>query len=128
MKIVPRSVSECEESTVETTGIDSTQVEVKSTIDGNVELDSTASTIPAVQSKIKINITKNLSSSPREPKDQSAKEEAEGAEDKPLEPVEEEEEVPLQPASVKATLAERSLSVLPRIDRGEELSALCSIM
>lgn len=108
-----------EEKPVESAVVDSTQVEVKSTIDGNVELESTASTIPATASKIKLNITKPLNS-PKESKDE--KEVVEAA------PEEEELTAPLVPASIKPALRERNLSVLPPVDKGVELSALCSVM
>lgn len=99
--------------------VDSTQVEVKSSIDGNVELEA-PSAIPTTQSKIKINITKPLNS-PKEPKEEKEPEEKTDEE-------EEEEELVLEPASIKTILQERSLKVLPPVDRGHELSGLCSIM
>ncbi|XP_016845567.1 uncharacterized protein LOC100121761 isoform X2 [Nasonia vitripennis] len=109
-----------EEKPMESAVVDSTQVEVKSTIDGNVELESTTSTIPATASKIKINITKSLNS-PKESKDER----------EVVEAMSEEEEEPtasLVPASVKPGLQDRNFSVLPPVDKGVELSALCSIM
>ncbi|KAJ8667667.1 hypothetical protein QAD02_009330 [Eretmocerus hayati] len=115
------SEKDAEDELPESAGIDSTQVEVKSTIDGNVELEATTTTIPAAQSKIKINITKPLPS-PKEMKDSK--------EEKPQEEENQEEEVPLvqEPASIKPSLRDRNLSVLPPIEKGEELSGLCSIM
>ncbi|XP_014218937.1 uncharacterized protein LOC106647178 [Copidosoma floridanum] len=111
---------EFEDSVSEHVEVDSTQVEVKSTIDGNIELDSSAPIIPAAQSLIKINIIKPLNS-PKEPKE--TKEEKENVEEEKLE-----KEEPLKPASIKPSLIDRNLSVLPPVFKGEELSALCSIM
>ena len=108
-----------EDSAAQSGAIDSTQVAVKSTIDGNVDLESTTSTVVTVQSKIKINITKCLNS-PKESKEiKDVKEEEEV--------LEEENSEPLKPASIKPALRDKNLSVLPPIQRGEELSALCTI-
>lgn len=95
---------------------------MKSTIDGNVEFDSAALIVPTTQSKIKINITKSINS-PKESKEiKENKEELKETTD------ETEIFVPLQPASIKPALRDRNLSVLPPVQKGEELSALCSIM
>ncbi|XP_053999708.1 uncharacterized protein LOC128887631 isoform X2 [Hylaeus anthracinus] len=98
---------------------DTTYAAVKSSIDGNVELDSTPAAIPAAPSRIKINITKPL----------SINKEPEEAKEKPVTeaPVEEAVE-PLVPASIKPALQGRKLSNLPPVERGQELSGLCSIM
>ena len=109
---------------METVGVvaDSTQVEVKSTIDGNVELESTPSVIPVPQSKIVINISKPIAivkeSKEKSPETKTAIEEEE----------ETEPPVPLEPKSLKPALANVNLNVLPPIVKGEELSGLCSIM
>ncbi|XP_076641398.1 pcf11 cleavage and polyadenylation factor subunit isoform X2 [Halictus rubicundus] len=111
-----------EESVIaEPATVDTTYAAVKSSIDGNVELDSTPAAIPAAPSRIKINITKPLCIN-KEPEESKEKE-------KPVveTPVEEVTE-PLVPASVKPALQGRKLSNLPPVERGQELSGLCSIM
>lgn len=92
---------------------------MKSSIDGNVELDSTPATLPTAPSRIKINITKplNTSKEPEEPKEKQI-----------VEPQVEEHTEPLVPASIKPTLLGRKLSTLPPVEKGQELSGLCSIM
>lgn len=102
--------------------VDTTYAAVKSSIDGNVELDSTPSAIPAAPSRIKINITKPLSSN-------KESEETKEKEKIAIETqVEENAEQPLIPASIKPTLQGRKLSNLPPVEKGQELSGLCSIM
>ncbi|XP_076175712.1 pcf11 cleavage and polyadenylation factor subunit isoform X1 [Ptiloglossa arizonensis] len=98
---------------------DTTYAAVKSSIDGNVELDSTPAAIPAAPSRIKINITKPLCIN-KEPEESKEKPVAEI----PAEEVAE----PLVPASIKPALQGRKLSNLPPVERGQELSGLCSIM
>lgn len=101
--------------------VDTTYAAVKSSIDGNVELDSTPAAIPAAPSRIKINITKPLCIN-KEPEDSKEKE-------KPIVETPTEEIIePLVPASIKPTLQGRKLSNLPPVERGQELSGLCSIM
>ncbi|XP_047352069.1 pre-mRNA cleavage complex 2 protein Pcf11 isoform X1 [Vespa velutina] len=99
--------------------VDTTYAAVKSSIDGNVELDSTPATLPTAPSRIKINITKplNTSKEPEEPKEKQI-----------VEPQIEEHTEPLVPASIKPTLLGRKLSTLPPVEKGQELSGLCSIM
>jgi pre-mRNA cleavage complex 2 protein Pcf11 len=97
-------------------------VAVKSTIDGNVELESKTSTIPTTQSKIKINIIKTLNS-PKESKEFKAE-----SEEKEHKPNEQGMSEFLKPTSIKPALCDRNLSILPLVEKGEELSALCSIM
>ncbi|EFN78884.1 Pre-mRNA cleavage complex 2 protein Pcf11 [Harpegnathos saltator] len=99
--------------------VDTTYVAVKSSIDGNVELDSTPATIPATPPRIKINITKPLSTN-KEPEEK----EKVTAPETPAE----ENAKPLVPASVKPSLRGRKLSNLPPVEKGQELSGLCSIM
>ncbi|XP_014476852.1 PREDICTED: uncharacterized protein LOC106745607 isoform X2 [Dinoponera quadriceps] len=99
--------------------VDTTYVAVKSSIDGNVELDSTPATIPAAQPRIKINITKPLSTN-KEPEEK----EKVAAPETPVE----ENAKPLVPASIKPSLRGRKLSNLPPVEKGQELSGLCSIM
>ncbi|XP_032680257.1 uncharacterized protein LOC116848371 isoform X2 [Odontomachus brunneus] len=99
--------------------VDTTYVAVKSSIDGNVELDSTPATIPAAPPRIKINITKPLSTN----KESEEKEKVVA----PETPVEENAK-PLVPASIKPSLRGRKLSNLPPVEKGQELSGLCSIM
>ncbi|KAK2584744.1 hypothetical protein KPH14_007075 [Odynerus spinipes] len=109
-----------EESIVsEPATVDTTYAAVKSSIDGNVELESAPATLPAAPSRIKINITKPLTTSkePEEPKEKPIVET----------PVEEHPE-PLVPASIKPALQGRKLSTLPPVEKGQELSGLCSIM
>ncbi|OAD61193.1 Pre-mRNA cleavage complex 2 protein Pcf11 [Eufriesea mexicana] len=100
---------------------DTTYAAVKSSIDGNVELDSTPAAIPAAPSRIKINITKPLCIN-KEPEEAKEKE-------KPIVETPAEEIIePLVPASIKPALQGRKLSNLPPVERGQELSGLCSIM
>lgn len=102
--------------------VDTTYAAVKSSIDGNVELDSAPSAIPAAPSRIKINITKPLSSN-KESEENKEKEKV------AIETsVEENTEQPLVPASIKPSLQGRKLSNLPPVEKGQELSGLCSIM
>ncbi|XP_076760472.1 pcf11 cleavage and polyadenylation factor subunit isoform X1 [Xylocopa sonorina] len=100
---------------------DTTYAAVKSSIDGNVELDSTPAAIPAAPSRIKINITKTLCIN-KEPEESKEKEKL--VVETPTEEVIE----PLVPASIKPALQGRKLSNLPPVERGQELSGLCSIM
>ncbi|XP_015187887.1 PREDICTED: uncharacterized protein LOC107072450 isoform X2 [Polistes dominula] len=99
--------------------VDTTYAAVKSSIDGNVELDSTPATLPAAPSRIKINITKPLNTvkEPEEPKEKQI-----------VEPQVEENTEPLVPASIKPSLIGRKLSTLPPVEKGQELSGLCCIM
>ncbi|XP_016845564.2 uncharacterized protein LOC100121739 isoform X3 [Nasonia vitripennis] len=114
---------EAEESTIaEAAAVDTTQVAVKSSIDGNVELDSATPTIPTAPSKIKLNITKTLVA-PKET-DESKKEEKKPAES----PAEAAPAKPLIPAAIKPSLQGKKLSILPTVEKGHELSGLCSIM
>lgn len=100
--------------------VDTTYAAVKSSIDGNVELESTPAAIPAAPSRIKINITKplNINKEPEENKEKVAVET----------PIEENAEQPLVAASIKPSLQGRKLSNLPPVEKGQELSGLCSIM
>lgn len=101
--------------------MDTTHAAVKSSIDGNVEFESATTTIPAAPSKIKINITKSLTV-PKEVEEPKEKVE-------PLEMTTEDTPVvPLLPKSVKPALQGRKLSTLPPVEKGHELSGLCSIM
>ncbi|XP_070159553.1 pre-mRNA cleavage complex 2 protein Pcf11 isoform X3 [Polyergus mexicanus] len=102
--------------------VDTTYAAVKSSIDGNVELDSTPALVPAAPSRIKINITKPLNSN-KESEENKEKEKT-AVET----PVEENAEQPLVPASIKPSLQGRKLSNLPPVEKGQELSGLCSIM
>ncbi|XP_017892802.1 uncharacterized protein LOC108632624 isoform X2 [Ceratina calcarata] len=114
---------EPEESVItEPAAVDTTHAAVKSSIDGNVELDSTPAAIPAAPSRIKINITKPLCVN-KEPEESKEKEKAVVEA-----PTEEEVVEPLVPASIKPALQGRKLSVLPPVEKGQELSGLCSIM
>lgn len=99
--------------------VDTTHTAVKSSIDGNVELESRPTAIPTAPSRIKINITKPLNTS-KEPEESKEKPAAES----PLE----ENTTPLVPASLKPALQGRKLSNLPTVEKGHELSGLCSIM
>ena len=92
---------------------------MKSSIDGNVELESAPATMPAASSKIKINITKLLTAT-REPEEQK--------ESPVIESLEVENSHPLSPATVKTVLKSRNLKVCPQVEKGEEMSGLCSIM
>ncbi|XP_014235867.1 pre-mRNA cleavage complex 2 protein Pcf11-like isoform X2 [Trichogramma pretiosum] len=110
-----------DESTIRTS-VDSTQVEVKSTIDGNVELESSISAVPATQSKIKINITKPIGTM-----NESAREKTHAKEEPNA--IEEELEVPPKPKSIKPAIRNKELKVLSKtVCKGEELSGLCSVM
>lgn len=102
--------------------VDTTYAAVKSSIDGNVELDSTPSLVPAAPSRIKINITKPLNSNKES--EESKEKEKIAAETS----VEENAEQPLVAASIKPSLQGRKLSILPPVEKGQELSGLCSIM
>ncbi|KMQ93559.1 pre-mrna cleavage complex 2 protein pcf11 [Lasius niger] len=102
--------------------VDTTYAAVKSSIDGNVELDSTPALVPAAPSRIKINITKPLNSN--KDSEESKEKEKIAVET----PVEENAEQPLVAASIKPSLQGRKLSNLPPVEKGQELSGLCSIM
>lgn len=102
---------------------DTTYVAVKSSIDGNVELDSTPPAIPATTSRIKINITKPLSAN-KESEENKEKEKAAATAESPVE----EKAKPLVAASIKPSLRARKLVNLPPVQKGVELSGLCSIM
>lgn len=104
--------------------VDTTYVAVKSSIDGNVELDSTPAPIPVAPSRIKINITKPLSAN-KEPEEDKEKEKTTTV---TAESSEEEFTQTLVPASIKPALCGRKLSNLPPVEKGQELSGLCSIM
>ncbi|XP_025986831.1 uncharacterized protein LOC105195218 isoform X2 [Solenopsis invicta] len=106
----------------ETGTVDTTYAAVKSSIDGNVELDSTPAAIPAAPSRIKINITKPLNIN--KDSEENKEKEKVAAET----PVEENAEQPLVAASIKPSLQGRKLSNLPPVEKGQELSGLCSIM
>lgn len=104
--------------------VDTTQVAVKTSIDGNVENESTAPVIPtATKSKIKINISKPLAA-PKEQPDESKDKDKTSDDDIDI------VEAPpsLVPALLKPALQGRKLSNLPVVEKGEELSGLCSIM
>lgn len=103
-------------------GVDTTQVVVKTSIDGNVENESNTMTILPAPAKIKINITKTFIA----PKEQENSKEKETKVES--DPVTEETDTELVPASIKSDLQGRELSILPLVKRGEELSGLCSIM
>lgn len=100
--------------------VDTTFVAVKSSIDGNVELDSTPATILAAPNRIKINITKPLPT--------TIKESDEIIESAEVQEEESEVNVVMTPKSVKPALQARKLSNLPMVNKGHELSGLCSIM
>lgn len=102
--------------------VDTTYAAMKSSIDGNVELDSTPALVPAAPSRIKINITKPLNSN-KESEENKEKEKITVETS-----VEENTEQPLVPASIKPSLQGRKLSNLPPVEKGQELSGLCSIM
>ncbi|XP_018312633.1 uncharacterized protein Pcf11 isoform X1 [Mycetomoellerius zeteki] len=106
----------------ESSTVDTTYAAVKSSIDGNVELDSTPPAIPAAPSRIKINITKplNINKEPEENKEKDKVAVETSAEEKA--------EQPLVAASIKPSLQGRKLSILPPVEKGQELSGLCSIM
>ncbi|KAG7198467.1 hypothetical protein KM043_005849 [Ampulex compressa] len=111
-----------EESVIsEPAAVDTTYAAVKSSIDGNVELESTPASLPTAPSRIKINITKPLSSN-KEPEE--AKDKGKSVVETPVE----ENTEPLVPASIKPALQGRKLSNLPPVEKGQELSGLCSIM
>lgn len=112
-----------EESIVsEPATVDTTYAAMRSSIDGNVELDSTPPALPAAPSRIKINITKPLNIN-KEPEEN--KEKGKAADETP---VEENAEKLLVAASIKPSLKGRKLSNLPPVQKGQELSGLCSIM
>ncbi|XP_036146540.1 uncharacterized protein LOC105828169 isoform X2 [Monomorium pharaonis] len=106
----------------ESSTVDTTYAAVKSSIDGNVELDSTPAAIPPAPSRIKINITKPLNVN-KESEENKEKEKVATET-----PVEENAEQPLVAASIKPSLQGRKLSNLPPVEKGQELSGLCSIM
>ncbi|EZA52087.1 Pre-mRNA cleavage complex 2 protein Pcf11 [Ooceraea biroi] len=126
VKVEPMDAEpEPEESVVsEPATVDTTYAAVKSSIDGNVELDSTPAAIPAAPSRIKINITKPLNIN-KEPEESKEKEKEKAAAEMPAE---ENAEKPLVAASIKPSLKGRKLSNLPPVQKGQELSGLCSIM
>ena len=110
------------EESIEPTEVDTTHAAVKSSIDGNFELDSAPATMSIAPSKIKINITKPITTTKepeesKEPKEKSS-----------TESLETETTAPLVPVSIKPGLQGRKLSVLPPVQKGEEMSGLCTIM
>ncbi|KYN37984.1 Pre-mRNA cleavage complex 2 protein Pcf11 [Trachymyrmex septentrionalis] len=109
----------------ESSMVDTTYAAVKSSIDGNVELDSTPPAIPAAPPRIKINITKPLNIN-KESEENKEKEKVAIEKERKL--LEEKIEQPLVPASIKPSLQGRKLSILPPVEKGQELSGLCSIM
>lgn len=110
---------------MDVSGVDTTQVAVKTTIDGNVENESTVTTVVTAPSKIKINISKNLAVV----KDQENSKEIEASVEKStVEELPKETNTVLVAASIKPALQNRKLSNLPIVEKGEELSGLCSIM
>ncbi|KAF7987800.1 hypothetical protein HCN44_003663 [Aphidius gifuensis] len=102
-----------------TTVVDTTMTAVTSSIDGNVELESAPATMPSAPSRIKINITKPLVTNNKEPEEPK---------EKPQLDTVIEDQRPLLPASIKSTLQGRKLAVLPTVEKGQEMSGLCSIM
>ncbi|XP_051175876.1 uncharacterized protein LOC127291029 isoform X2 [Leptopilina boulardi] len=121
IEVEPEAVPEI----IEPTEVDTTHAAVKSSIDGNVELDSAPSTIPTAPSKIKINITKPLATN-KEPEEQ--KEQKEQKDSSVPEISEVENTSPLIPASIKPYIKSRQLQVFPPVEKGEEMSGLCTIM
>lgn len=103
--------------------VDTTQVVLKSSIDGNVEIESIPVTMPSVSSKIKININLPQRRS-ASPKDKSENKE----QDKSVTEVEPKPEPEYVPANIKPALQGRKLSVIPAIEKDKDMSALCSIM
>lgn len=109
--------------------VDTTQAEVVSTIDGNVEFDSGAPPVASgVPNKIRINITKSLA--PVQPKEPAQPKEIEQSPmielidpSQPLPPGEEPIQLNLKPA-----LQGLSLKGQPVVKRGHELTGMCSIM
>jgi len=115
--------SDPEESVMnERTTADTTYTAMRSTIDGNVELDSTPPPIPTAPSRIKINITKPLNIN-KEPEENKEKEKMTVDST-----IVEDTEKPLVAASIKPALKNKKLSNLPPVQRGEEMSGLCTIM
>ncbi|KAK0166875.1 hypothetical protein PV327_004349 [Microctonus hyperodae] len=99
--------------------VDTTMTAVKSSIDGNVELDTPPAILPA-PARIKININKVIvSKEPEEPKIKVVPQD---------EPLVEENNVPLTPASIKPLLRGRKLVNMPPVNKDTEMSGLCSIM
>lgn len=118
---------------IASTTADNSQISVQSSIDGNVQLDSTVNIGTNVHSgKIKINISKPLisssqsSSQSKEMSDlsnsQSISESLDCSEPPPPG-----EEPPLQ-IKLKPALQGVNLKVMPPVSKGSELSGLCSIM
>lgn len=107
---------------IEPTEVDTTHAAMKSSIDGNVELESAPATIPAAPSKIKINITKPLATN-KEPEEQKEQKESSVPEISEVENTS-----PLTPASIKPYIKSRQLQVFPPVEKGEEMSGLCTIM
>ncbi|XP_043484064.1 uncharacterized protein LOC122512348 isoform X2 [Leptopilina heterotoma] len=118
IEVEPEAVPEI----IEPTEVDTTHAAVKSSIDGNVELDSAPATIPAAPSKIKINITKPLATN-KEPEEQKEQKESSVPEISEVENTS-----PLTPASIKPYIKSRQLQVFPPVEKGEEMSGLCTIM
>ncbi|KAJ8667668.1 hypothetical protein QAD02_009331 [Eretmocerus hayati] len=108
---------------VEPKGVDTTQVAVKSSIDGNVELDSARPTIRTSSSKIKLNITKSASAASKDSSKDKQPHKSDKQAEKPSAPPK-----PLIPAAIKPGLQGKKLSILPTVDKGHELSGLCSVM
>lgn len=126
--IADESLVEIEEQTK--TGVDSTYNDLHVCIDGNVEFDTGTVTTgtPTFGGKIKINISKPLPALPtKEPKEVTVDSEiTTGTFIDPSQPLPPGEE-PVQ-LNLKPTLQGVELKRLPPVEKGRELTGLCSIM
>ncbi|KAJ8729074.1 hypothetical protein PYW07_006770 [Mythimna separata] len=113
-----------EEETVQAARIDNTHATVESSIDGNLQLDAAnapATTLPV--GGIRINISKSLPTFVSNQEDRLVLEDI-SADDEPLPPGEE----PELEYTLKPGLEGIQFSRQPPVNRGNELSGLCSIM
>ncbi|KAJ8720492.1 hypothetical protein PYW08_005957 [Mythimna loreyi] len=113
-----------EEETVQAARIDNTHATVESSIDGNLQLHAAAAPAAALPAGgIRINISKALPSFLAPPEDRLQLDDV-SADDEPLPPGEE----PELEYTLKPGLEGVQFSRQPPVNRGNELSGLCSIM
>ncbi|XP_059050202.1 pre-mRNA cleavage complex 2 protein Pcf11 isoform X2 [Achroia grisella] len=105
------------------TTVDTTHVTVMSSIDGNVQLDATTAPVASLLGGIRINISKTIPSFVTNIQDDKLLEDI-SMDDEPLPPGEE----PELEYTLKPTLEGVEFVRKPPVNKGSELSGLCSIM
>ncbi|XP_014218936.1 uncharacterized protein LOC106647177 isoform X2 [Copidosoma floridanum] len=126
IKEEPVDEPESEVSVPKSAVVDTTQVSVKSSMDGNIELESSATMVtPTAPSKIRINMAKSVNTTVVKEAVDAKKKEKDVIKSTAPTPA---PAKPLFPAAIKPSLQGKKLSILPTVEKGHELSALCSIM